>query len=140
MKIIIDTNLWISFLLGKSLSTLKFVLSDLRCTVYICDELVSEFKEVAARDKIRKYISEEDVISTLKLMDMHCTFVNQYPMTSADIRDINDLYLLSLADQISADYIITGDKDLLTLKEHGKTKIVSYKDFMENATIVPTFR
>jgi predicted nucleic acid-binding protein len=37
--------------------------------------------------------------------------------------------LLSLADTVQADYIVTGDKDLLVLQVHNQTKIVTYNDF-----------
>jgi len=37
--------------------------------------------------------------------------------------------LLALAKDGNADYLITGDKDLLTLKSFGKTKIVTLTDF-----------
>ncbi|GAP73246.1 hypothetical protein SAMD00024442_7_58 [Candidatus Symbiothrix dinenymphae] len=40
------------------------------------------------------------------------------------------MYLLSLADTISANYIITGDKDLLVLKHHNQTPIITYTEFM----------
>lgn len=47
------------------------------------------------------------------------------------VRDKNDLYLLSFADTVSADFIITGDKDLLSLQCHNQTKILTYKEFSE---------
>ena len=34
------------------------------------------------------------------------------------------------ADEIEADYIITGDKDLLILQTHNQTKIVTYNEFI----------
>ena len=46
------------------------------------------------------------------------------------MRDANDLYLLSLAETISADFILTGDKDLLTLQSHQRTQIVTYSVFV----------
>lgn len=54
MKIIVDTNLWISFLIGKRLSLLKKLLTNSDITVYVCDELIQEFKDVSQRGKIRK--------------------------------------------------------------------------------------
>ena len=48
-----------------------------------------------------------------------------------EIRDKKDLYLLSLADTIKANYIVTGDKDLLVLEKHNRTKIVTITEFMK---------
>ena len=45
------------------------------------------------------------------------------------VRDPKDLYLLSLADTIGADYIISGDADLTDLGQHNQTKIIKLADF-----------
>ncbi len=39
------------------------------------------------------------------------------------VRDANDQYLLALARTCSADYIISGDKDLLDLGAYGRTQV-----------------
>ena len=45
------------------------------------------------------------------------------------IRDPKDLYLLSLAESIGADYIVSGDADLTDLQQHKKTRIMKLADF-----------
>jgi predicted nucleic acid-binding protein len=40
-----------------------------------------------------------------------------------------DNYLLSLAIDSKADYLLTGDNDLLVLTQVGATKIIKYADF-----------
>lgn len=130
MRVIVDTNLWISFLIGKRLSLLKALLQKESITVYICNELIQEFKEVASRDKIKKYISETDIIDTLEVMQLYCIHIPIKKKAKSPIRDAKDLFLLSLADSIPADYIITGDKDLLVLLSHNQTKIMTYSDFI----------
>ena len=122
MKIIVDTNLWISFLIGKRLSLLKKLLTNSDITVYV-------FKDVSQRGKIRKYIFEQDIWDTLKIMDAYCHFVSIKTKAQSPIRDAKDLYLLSLAETVHADYILTGDKDLLVLKAHLQTRILTYSEF-----------
>ena len=46
------------------------------------------------------------------------------------IRDIKDLYLLSMAESIPADYLVTGDQDLLVLRNHLGTKIITFAEFV----------
>ena len=46
-------------------------------------------------------------------------------------RDANDDFLLSLAKDGKATFLITGDKDLLVLKKINQTKIVSISDFLK---------
>ena len=97
--------------------------------IYVCDELLNEFGLVSSRPKIRKYITEDDVEETYKLMDKYCCYIPIREKAISSVRDKKDLYLLSLADTIPADFIITGDKDLLVLGVHHQTKIVTYKVF-----------
>lgn len=46
-------------------------------------------------------------------------------------RDAKDNYLLALAMDAEADYLVTGDDDLLVLERIGKTKIVRMAEFVE---------
>ena len=129
-KIIIDTNLWVSFLIGKRLSALKLLLSNPDFIVFVCDELLTEIQNTSNKHKIRKYIDRSDIDDLFDVIDKCCKFVVIAKKTvSSNLRDINDLYLLSLADTVNADYILTGDKDLLTLTTHHQTIIVTYNDF-----------
>ena len=130
MKIIVDTNLWVSFLIGKKTSVFESLLSNANLTIYVCDALLDEFKRVVGKDKIRKYISEEDIVATLELIDTFCTHTTLNKTAVSPVRDVNDLYLLSLAETVSADFILTGDKDLLTLGSHHRTQIVTYSVFV----------
>ena len=138
-KIVIDTNLWISLLIGKRLSEMYFLCNDNDISVYICAELKAEFERIATSEKIRKYTTGERIKKTLVLMENSC--MNVPVKTSAispELRDAADLYILSLADTAKADYILTGDKDLLTLKTHNHTKIVTYNDFIRQERRKPT--
>ena len=131
-KVIVDTNLWISLLIGKKLSELYSVCNSEIVDVYICNELKEEFMRVASQEKIRKYATNERIIQTLELMEASCIFSSiKKTVVSSELRDINDLYLLAFAETVKADFILTGDKDLLSLQSHNQTKIVTYREFDE---------
>ena len=129
-RIIVDTNLWISLLIGKRLSELYNLCNSEDIDVFIYNELIEEFVKVSSLEKIRKYANEERVTQTLDLMKASCILssVEKDPDSSV-LRDVNDLFLLGLAETIKADYILTGDKDLLSLQSYQQTKIVTYKEF-----------
>lgn len=46
-------------------------------------------------------------------------------------RDIKDNFLLSLAKDGGANFLLTGDKDLLALMNYGKTSILTITDFLK---------
>ncbi len=130
MKVILDTNLWISFLIGHQTQLLRRMLTDVRFDVYVCNRLVEEIRDVACRDKIRKYISPTDVEDLLSVIHAFCQYVQiETEASPSAIRDPKDLYLLSLAETIGADYIVSGDADLTDLGQHRQTRIVKLADF-----------
>ena len=131
MKIIIDTNLWISFMLGRKVTTMRTLLTYPTLEIYVCRELLDEFYDVSSREKIRKYIRPEDLDDTLKPIHLYGKYVVIRTQSKSKIRDEKDLYLLSLADTINANYIVTGDKDLLVLEKHNHTKIITITEFMK---------
>ena len=131
MKIIIDTNLWISFLIGKRLSVLHSLLTNSNLTFFVCDKLLEEIQDISSKQKIRKYVGEDDIIDTLRVIDEFCKYADIEEEAVSLVRDIKDLYLLSLADTVQTDYILTGDKDLLSLQFHNRTKIVTYNEFIK---------
>lgn len=45
-------------------------------------------------------------------------------------RDVKDNFLLSLAVESKADFLVTGDEDLLVIKKIKRTKIVTWNDFI----------
>jgi len=130
MKVIIDTNLWISFLIGKRLSVLKSLLTNSDLTFFVCHELMEEIQNISSKQKIRKYVGENDIIDTIIIINKFCKHIAIDKKAVSPVRDTKDLYLLSLADTVQADYILTGDKDLLTLKFHNRTKIITYNEFV----------
>ena len=46
-------------------------------------------------------------------------------------RDPKDDYLLALAKDSQADFLITGDRDLLILEQFRETQIVTYQNFLK---------
>ena len=60
-RLILDTNLWISFLLTKNYSRLDQLLASNRATLLFSQELLSEFIAVAQRPKFRKYFPATDL-------------------------------------------------------------------------------
>lgn len=125
MRVVIDTDVWISFMLGGHMAGMQRALLSEQVEVCICDELIREIGEVAGRPKIRKHIGPKDMEQTLELMQRYCSFVACREAVAAEVRDKDDLFLLALAKAVGAEYIITGDKDLLVLGSFHNTRIIT---------------
>lgn len=130
MKVIIDTNLWISFLIGHQTQLVRRMLTDLRFDVYVCSRLIVEICDVASRDKICKHLGPTDLNDLLAIINAFCQFVTiEAGVAPTAVRDPKDLYLLALADTIGAAYIISGDADLTDLAKYNQTSIIKIADF-----------
>ena len=128
-RIIIDTNLWLSFLITKDNSGLDRIFSEDLATLLYSQELIDEFITVARRPKFRKYFSPEDLQNLLLSMSRRSVFIEA--TTYIDIcRDPKDNFLLALAKDGKASHLLTGDKDLLDLKKFEKTKILTIKQYL----------
>lgn len=130
MKVIIDTNLWISFLIGHQTQLVRQMLTDLRFDVYVCARLIEEIRDVASRDKICKHLGSTDLDDLLAIINAFCQFsIIDADVAPTAVRDPKDIYLLALSDTIGADYIVSGDADLTDLGQYHKTSIMTLADF-----------
>ena len=128
-RIIIDTNLWISFLLTNDFSKLNKLFADKSVTLLFSETLLNEFMEVVQRPKFKKYFTLHDLENLLIQINYEAEFIE----VESDIvicRDPKDDFLLSLAKDGKATHLITGDKDLLEINVFGKTKIVTITNYL----------
>ncbi len=128
-RVIIDTNLWISFLISKDYSKLDKIISEKQVTLLYSQDLIDEFIEVAQRPKFKKYFTTEDLQALLLSMSSRATFI-EVASTVDTCSDSKDNFLLALAKDGKASHLITGDKDLLILKIFGRTKILTLTEYL----------
>ena len=123
-RIIIDTNLWISFLLTKKFAFLDKLMEKNKVRLLFSQELFDEFLEVIKRPKLQKFFSGKDVILLLEIINQYADIIEVKSKISI-CRDEKDNFLLALAKDGSANFLITGDKDLLVIKRFEKTEIIT---------------
>lgn len=125
-----DTNLWISFLISKDYTELDDLIQNKKIILVFSDELLEEFIDVVKRPKFEKFFSKKDIEKLLNTFDQYADLINV--KSKIDIcRDEKDNFLLNLSVDGKADYLVTGDNDLLILKEIKKTKILTYRELIE---------
>ncbi len=126
-KVIIDTNLWISFLISKDFSFLDNYIETGKIELIFSEELFSEFISVAERPKFKKFFAETDVKHLMKIIGRFGILIRVSSETDL-CRDKKDNFLLNLAIDSNADYLVTGDLDLLELEKIKKTKIITIQE------------
>jgi uncharacterized protein len=134
-KIILDTNIIFSALaFDKSLESLlifvmdnpeKFQIFKSHNTSFELTEKLNSQKFLAYRN-----FNLDQVNNFLDLYFQKAILI--FPSQKINLsRDLDDNKFLELAKEVGADYLITGDKDLLTLKTFEKTKILKPSQFLE---------
>ena len=128
VKVIFDTNVWISFLVGRRLTNIKRHISDRSITIITTEQLLLEIKFVSSREKLKKYFPKESVKELIELLEIIAEKVEIKP-THFNCRDPKDNFLLDLIDFSKADYLVTGDKDLLEHSPFKTAQILTPQEF-----------
>lgn len=128
VKVIFDTNVWISFLIGKRLSKIKHHISNGNITIISTEQLLLEIKIVTSRDKLKKYFPKESVTELVELLETIAVNVQIKPRHFIN-RDPKDNFLLDLIDFSKADYLVTGDKDLLKHNPFKTAEVLTPAEF-----------
>ncbi|MBA4140653.1 MAG: putative toxin-antitoxin system toxin component, PIN family [Segetibacter sp.] len=129
-RVIVDTNLWISYLISATVDPLLPLIKAGKVTLLFSEELMAEFIAVATRPRFSKYFTSNDVTEIVQIFN---TLAEWIPVVSniKICRDPKDNYLLSLAKDGKADFLITGDNDLLVIEKIEETVICSFTQFLE---------
>ncbi|MBU0896635.1 MAG: putative toxin-antitoxin system toxin component, PIN family [Candidatus Omnitrophica bacterium] len=131
LKAVLDTNIFISILIGKgkTLSKIYEFFLDAKFTPVLSLPLYSEIIEVITRGKFKGCFKEKEE-KFKELLKTDTIFV--IPSSKLDIsRDPKDNMVLETALEAKANFIVTGDKDLLSLKAF-PISIITPKKFLEH--------
>jgi len=128
MRIVLDTNVIIAAFATRGLCHSVFELCVDRHTIFLGAELLTEIES-----NLRKKIKLPDaIISEILAYLRDIASLEETDPTVKDIcRDADDDKVLGLAKKSNAEYIITGDEDLVLLQEFCSTKIVRPRKFWE---------
>jgi len=75
LKLVIDTNLWISFIISKRLNQLEQILMAGNCRILFSSELVQELEETITKPKLQKYFPENALEEMLNVFDPYIDFI-----------------------------------------------------------------
>jgi uncharacterized protein len=134
MKIILDTNVYFSAFgfNGQMLQMLRECFERNSIIIYHSPEILAEIEAKIFSDRFRlltkNKFSSDYILDLFQAMKTNSQNVN--PSININIcRDPKDNMFLSLAQEIAADYIVSGDRDLLVLNPFQKTQILTPADF-----------
>lgn len=130
LKLIIDTNLWISFIISNKQNLLDPLLLLKEARLLFSKELIAEIQQTITKPKLKKYFETNALEEMLSTFEPFIDLIEVESIVTI-CRDAKDNFLLALAKDGKAEYLLTGDKDLLELKKFGKTKIETITTFID---------
>ena len=140
MRVLIDTNIFISHLLGPhragSIGEIFTALEEERFTLLLPERLLDELlSTVRRKPRLAGRLPPSYLEEYLRLLR---TLGEIIPRITTPIpavtRDPKDDYLLAYALIGGADFLVTGDQDLLVMNEHvDELRIVTARQFVEDA-------
>lgn len=130
-KVVIDTNIWISAIFwgGKPRKVIEAWTRN-KFYLIISPALKSELlRTIEEKAKILE-VAPNFVLSWLEIVSEKAVIV--YPKEKVEIcRHPKDNVLLEASLESRADFLVTGDKDLLILKTFKKTRIIRPVEFLK---------
>ncbi|OHD67835.1 MAG: putative toxin-antitoxin system toxin component, PIN family [Spirochaetes bacterium RBG_16_49_21] len=129
LKVVLDSNIFISGIIfgGKPRKIINLIIEG-KIRLYISSDILLEIKEVLERDKFGfSQTITQQIIFEIESLSYLVTPKNKHSIVS---RDGDDNIIIDCAVEAKADYIITGDNDLLSLKEYKSTKIINASELI----------
>ncbi|MCL5992498.1 MAG: putative toxin-antitoxin system toxin component, PIN family [Bacteroidetes bacterium] len=128
--VVIDTNVIISSFHGGNPKAIVDLWRNEKIRLCLSKNILNEYIEVLNRlEKLdRKELNELLILFTTY---RNMNFANKTPSIIVVINDPDDDKFIECAVELGAEYIITGDKELLSIKQFGNIKIVNPKQFLD---------
>ena len=128
MKIVLDANIIIAAFAARGLceSIMEVCLSEHE--IVLSDDLIDEIlRNLQLKIKLPTNIAD----NIGELLREHANISIPVPLAADVCRDPDDIKILGLAVASNADYIVTGDNDLLVLKSFQGIPILNPRSFSD---------
>ncbi len=128
MRVVFDTNVLVAaFVVEGVCSKILQRARKKQFHLIVCPIIVQEFERVLLK---KFFATREEVRNALQVVleATHST-IHPSPLNQPVCRDPDDDAILACALEAKADYLVTGDTDLIELKAFKRLRIVSPRDF-----------
>lgn len=130
MRIVIDSNVWISALVfgGNPRHIFERVIAE-GWTIVVSEEIFTEVRRVLG---VKFVDFADDFTSFQAILQSHIAMIRLGEIKVIASRDEDDNRVIETALIGRASHIITGDKDLLVLSEYETIAVVTPADFLSS--------
>lgn len=136
-KVVLDTNIIVSALLSREGTPAQIILAagEKKILNHLSPDIIAEIEEVLSRPKIRNRSTENERREFMGVLGSISTNVTPSKKINLMQNDPADNKILECAIEAKAEYIITGDNHLLTLKEYKGIRIITANEFLKKIAL-----
>lgn len=119
-RAVLDANVLVSALISRSGPSARLLekLRDGAFELIVSPHLLAELDGVLSRQKFRQYVTQDEVEQYANLIRLEAILVDDVPSVGTPVvADADDQYVVDLAHESRADWIVSGDQHLLGMRD-----------------------
>jgi uncharacterized protein len=128
LRVVLDTNILLAAFASRGLCEALFSACLQSHTILLSEHILTELHRHLV-GKVR--MSARQAREIEDFLRAHAELIVPAPMPRDSCRDADDLPILGTAIAAAADALVTGDKDLLTLRRINQIPILAPREFYE---------
>jgi len=132
--LILDSNIWISYVITRRLDKLVTLIRGKHLTVLTSRQLIEEIQMVLSRPKFKKYINHSDIKEFIAIHIKLCQLVDVVE-TTKQLTNPKDNFLLNLYNKGKATVLVSGDKEFLHEANKLDYRVMTLREFESTCSI-----
>jgi putative PIN family toxin of toxin-antitoxin system len=131
MKVVIDTNIFVSSFFGGNPRKIIDLWKNEKITLCLSRAIFDEYIDVLRRIGLKDEYELEELLSLFS-RGFNILFIAKTPKIHVVKNDPDDDKFIECAVALKADAVITGDREVLAIKEYIGIRILTPQQFLEN--------
>ncbi len=128
MRVVLDTNVFISAILGGRSGVIVDEWKAGKFTLIITDAIAREYLDVINRPKFK--IPQNEIMAATDYLLQTAEFVTPQEQIHVIVADLTDNKFLEAAVAGKVNFIVSGDNHLLELKSFKKITVITAREFI----------
>lgn len=128
-RVVLDTNIFVSMALGGQVGKINDEWRAGKFILVVSEDIVSEYLDVLQRPKL--HLKSRTIAAIVNRVYRKAEFVTPEEKIFVVLADTTDNKFVEAAIKGKTDYIVSGDKHLLELKEYKSIPIITAREFID---------
>jgi uncharacterized protein len=128
-RVVLDTNIFVSMVMGGQVGQINDEWRAGKFILVVSEDIVSEYLDVLQRPKL--HLKSRTIATIVNRVYRKAEFVTPQEKIFVVLADTSDNKFLETAITGKTDYIVSGDKHLLDLKEYRSILIITAREFID---------